>query len=225
LRVYLRSLGYVKSSNITTTAKPDCACRSTVEFDVDVIGTPPLWYRWRRVSTGIVTNFGISKLVLTNVQSGHAQYYNVIITNVARFSGVISSNAYLVVVTAWPNQDRIVDLGSSSTFTVAAAKFITLSISYQWLKDGVPVIGETNTTLTITNISPENIGVYSAQISAAGVTFTTPGARLIINGPQISQPTVINNKIHLSITGPTSMSYWIQSSTNPSLGQTLCHYH
>ncbi|HON08230.1 MAG TPA: hypothetical protein PLW02_09050, partial [Verrucomicrobiota bacterium] len=187
---------------------------STVEFDVVATGTPPLWYRWRRISTGLITNCGISKLVLTNIQAGDAQYYNVIITNIVRPGGIKSANAYLVVVTNWPQQDQIVDLGSSCVFTVGAAKYSSFSVSYQWLKDNVPLAGETNTTLTITNASAINVGTYSVQISAEEVTFKTPEARLIINGPQISQPTIINNVIQFSITGPTNMNYWIQTSSN-----------
>jgi len=187
---------------------------STVEFDVQATGTPPLWYRWRRGSTGILTNFGISKLVLTNVQTVDAQYYQVIITNIARPGGIISSKAYLVVVTNWHQQDQIVDLGSSCIYTVGVAKYSSFSVSYQWLKDNIPIAGETNATLTITNASAINVGAYSVQISAEGVTFTTPEARLIINGPQISQPAIINNIIQFSITGPTNMNYWIQTSSN-----------
>lgn len=189
----------------------------TVEFDVEAIGTQPLWYRWRRVSTGIATNIGFSKLILTNVQAAHAQFYNVIITNIAKPSGVISSNAYLIVITNWPKADQVVQLGGSCSFGVGAAKYSGLALSYQWQKNGVDIPGATNLILTITNVTPADAGTYAAVITAPalGMSYTTPGARLIIAGPAISGfKLTSNNALELTISGPTNMTYWLQSSSN-----------
>lgn len=188
---------------------------STVVFDVVATGTPPLGYRWRRVSTGLVTNIGISQLTLTNVGAPHAQFYNVIITNSVRPAGIISTNAYLVVITDWPKQDQTVAPGSTATFSVTVAKYTTLAVSYQWLKDGNPVQNATNAAFSITNVSINDLGYYSVKIAAAGVELTTPPVKLQLPTPQLSQPLLINGALQVSITAPTNINnYWIQSSTN-----------
>ncbi len=195
---------------------------STVVFDVVATGTPPLGYRWRRISTGIVTNIGISQLILTNVGAGHAQFYNVIVTNLVRPVGVISSNAYLVVITDWPKQDQTVAPGSTATFSVTVAKYTTLAVTYQWLKNGTPIPNATNATLTITNVLANDLGYYSVKIAAAGVDLTTPAVKLQLPAPQISQPVFANGLLQFSITAPTNMNnYWLQSSTNLITWQDL----
>ncbi|MGB9603458.1 MAG: immunoglobulin domain-containing protein, partial [Limisphaerales bacterium] len=195
---------------------------STVVFDVVATGTPPLGYRWRRISTGIVTNIGISQLILTNVGAGHAQFYNVIVTNLVRPVGVISSNAYLVVITDWPKQDQTVAPGSTATFSVTVAKYTTLAVTYQWLKNGTPIPNATNATLTITNVLANDLGYYSVKIAAAGVDLTTPAVKLQLPAPQISQPGFANGLLQFSITAPTNMNnYWLQSSTNLITWQDL----
>jgi hypothetical protein len=71
----------------------------TAIFHVEVSGTPPFGYRWRRNGTTIAPPPGSNTLIISNVQPSHAGIYNVIITNAANMQpGIISSNAVLTVI-------------------------------------------------------------------------------------------------------------------------------
>jgi hypothetical protein len=70
-----------------------------VTFSVDVTGTPPVGFRWRRNGLNFVTKIDDPTLTITNVQLSHAGVYNVVVTNALNASpGVISSNAILTVL-------------------------------------------------------------------------------------------------------------------------------
>lgn len=71
-----------------------------VAFTVEVSGTPPLAYQWRRLPSMIVVPFGEGgpTLNLTNVQPAQAGFYLVTITNVASTAGVSSAPTQLTVL-------------------------------------------------------------------------------------------------------------------------------
>ena len=71
----------------------------TAIFRVEVTGTPPFGYRWRRNGVTLPQPVpGINTLIISNVQPSHAGVYSVIVTNAANTLGVLSSNAVLAVV-------------------------------------------------------------------------------------------------------------------------------
>lgn len=81
----------------------------TVTFSVVVEGTPPLSYRWRRNSATFVNFPGAPVLTITNVPLAyHSNYFDVIVTNVARPGGVLSGRAYLYVLVD-NDHDRMAD--------------------------------------------------------------------------------------------------------------------
>jgi len=72
----------------------------TAIFHVEVTGTPPFGYRWRRNGVTIPQpGPGINTLIISNVQPSHAGVYSVVVTNAANPApGVLSSNAILTVI-------------------------------------------------------------------------------------------------------------------------------
>jgi hypothetical protein len=56
------------------------------------------------------------------------------------------------------------------------------SFSYLWRKDGVPLAGETNGLLVLTNLMAADAGTYSVQISGDSYTLTKAGT-LVMNLP------------------------------------------
>lgn len=70
-----------------------------VSFSLELRGTAPFGYRWRRSGVQVVP-FPSSRIyTIPNVQSNHAGVYTVIITNLANLApGIISSNALLTVL-------------------------------------------------------------------------------------------------------------------------------
>jgi hypothetical protein len=71
-------------------------------------------------------------------------------------------------VTAQPT-DQAVLVGSSVILSVQAAD----ADGYQWLCNGVPVDGQTNSSLVIQNAGISDVGLYSCAVSKGGETVPT----------------------------------------------------
>jgi len=151
---------------------------SSAEFCVTATGSA-LNYQWLFNGTNLVVGAG-SCCTLTNVQLSQAGNYSVVVSNSCGW--VSSSNAILTVnvdpvITQQP-VDVIANVGGTATFTVAATGIPTPS--YQWRKsdyslvNGGNISGADTGTLTLTNLTPRDAGIYSVVVSnvAGRVTST-----------------------------------------------------
>jgi len=79
-------------------------------------------------------------------------------------------------------KDVTTALGASATFNMFAVS--TTNLTYQWyFNDWLAVGGATTNTLTVTNVGPLQLGVYSVEVTAAtGESVVSAGASLEI-GP------------------------------------------
>src|SRR5262249_41096119 len=135
-----------------------------VSFSVIAQGVPPPSYQWFKDGAPIA-GATAATLTLTNVQLNSAGSYSVTVTNVA--GSVTSNPATLTVFTrgfliAQQPQSRVVNVGETATFTVVANG--AGAISYQWRKNGVPIAGATDSTLTLPNVQPTNTAVYTVLV-------------------------------------------------------------
>lgn len=90
------------------------------------------------------------------------------------------ASADLPRIVASPD-DQVVRPGDSVTFTVEAAG--TPPLQYQWRKDRVIIASATGSSLTLTNVQPEDAGAYSVVVSnGAGFVVGAP-ADLTVNVP------------------------------------------
>jgi hypothetical protein len=81
-----------------------------VTFEVFVVGTPPLGFRWRRGTATVVPfSLGKSFFTLSNVTTFDAGSYTVIVTNPVNTAGVVSTAAVLTVL-ADTDGDRLPDV-------------------------------------------------------------------------------------------------------------------
>ncbi len=90
-----------------------------------------------------------------------------------------------------PPLDVSAALGSETYFEVDAASVSELS--YQWLKNEVEIPGETSSTLTIPEVSEEDIADYSVRVSNAHGTALTQSATITTFdnfGESVEQPTL-----------------------------------
>jgi hypothetical protein len=85
-------------------------------------------------------------------------------------------------------------------------------LTYQWRKNGVPLAGETNTTLVMSNVTTNDNGVYTAVASdfiswavsaKAGLAVIPPAQLLIV---------VTNGQAILTLQGTATLAYEIQST-------------
>jgi len=87
------------------------------------------------------------------------------------------------VITQQPQSVTICS-GQTATFTVAATG---QALTYQWRKNGTPILGATGTSYTIVNAQPTDAGVYDAlvrnQVATTGALLTVNTAPGIITQP------------------------------------------
>ncbi len=112
-----------------------------------------------------------------------------------------ADQAQFPVITAQP-VDQAVIAGSNAVLSVQAV----YADNYQWQSNGVDIVGQTNTTLTLQNIGVNNAGSYSCNVSqtggdpvptrAASVVVETAanatGAGVIANGVLGGGPIVVS---------------------------------
>ena len=78
-------------------------------------------------------------------------------------------------ITAQP-VDQAVSIGSSVVLSVQANN----ADGYQWLRNGVPVDGQTNSDLAIANAGTNDVGLYSCEVSKGAGTVPTRAANVSV---------------------------------------------
>lgn len=73
--------------------------------------------------------------------------------------------------------NQTVALRQSASFSITASGN---GLSYQWFKDGVPLPGQINSTLELTNVGPAHIGHYVARVSNSVSVVDSSGAFLSV---------------------------------------------
>ena len=100
--------------------------------------------------------------------------------------------------------------GASVSFSVVAAG--TSPLSYQWRKNGVPLSGETNDVLFLTNVQPADMGPYTVFISNGfGSLLSDPALLAVL--PAGSPGLSIASYAGLSVTGIVGRTYRIEYTT------------
>jgi predicted esterase len=160
---------------------------TTASFRVAATGTPPLAYQWQRLS-GIwrdLAGFTEPNLILSNVQDRNAGDYRVVITDA---DGEITSDVAHLTVLVPPRiaptislQNWALETGTDSSFAVAASG--TEPLSFQWRLDGRDLVGETQNTLTLANLQPEDGGDYTVVVTNVAGALTSEPARLWVVPP------------------------------------------
>ena len=161
-----------------------------VSFMGTVSGTAPLTYQWQKdgadISGATSTSYNIGA-----VTTGDAGVYTLIATNVG--GTVTSAGATLTVlvppaITVQPVSQAFSAL-SDVTFGVTATG--TGPLAYQWLHNGQPISNGTNRTLTLTAVTPAQVGAYSVRVSNLAATVDSATATLSVSplAPDITWPT------------------------------------
>jgi len=110
--------------------------------------------------------------------------------------------------------------GTAASFTVMATG--PAPLSYQWLKGTNAMQQQSNSTLTLTNVSDADSASYSIIVSnAAGSVTSTPATLTVIDAPLITQQPLSRTNIAGTIasfsvmaTGTAPLSYqWLKSNS------------
>ncbi|HMJ89011.1 MAG TPA: VWA domain-containing protein, partial [Candidatus Acidoferrum sp.] len=87
------------------------------------------------------------------------------------------------------------------------------SFTYQWRKDGANLVGQTNRTLTLPNVSVTNGGVYSLIVGSSCQTLTnsatlTVNQTLLVSTPPANRTSVVGSNATFSVSAiGTGISY------------------
>ena len=209
----------------------------SITFTVVASGAGTLSYQWEKNGAAI-SGATASRFTLSNVQSGNAGTYAVVVTNSAGTD--TSSGAVLTVnpATVAPSiitqpQSQTLTAGSSVEFSVAATG--TAPLSFQWYVGGTAISGATLSTYTISNVQAANAGTYTVMVSngtlpnatsnGAVLTVTTTVAPSITTQPQ-SQTVAAGQSVTFSVsaTGTAPLSYqWYKDGATIS-GATSSSY-
>jgi hypothetical protein len=167
---------------------------ATVAFTVIAEGTGVLFYQWLKDGFPI---FGAtaSTLVLEDVTLNDAGIYSVVVTDGL---GLMASAAASLTVTGeeptgpiitTQPESQTVPPGGTATFIVFAQG--TGALTYQWVKDGIEIVGATESTLVVENVTLIEAGTYTVVVTdETGQSVTSEPATLIVSSEQPNGPVI-----------------------------------
>ncbi|MEY3450156.1 MAG: hypothetical protein RL749_1786, partial [Verrucomicrobiota bacterium] len=162
-------------------------------FSVSMAGTGPFAYQWLKNGIVIPGATGVAYTVESVVATSPGNY-SVKVTgpggSATSLTGTLSLQTAPAVSAQPSNQYKAV--GQSVTFSVAATG--TGPLSYQWSKDGAPILGANSASYAIAAVSAEHVGRYSVSVSnAVGSVLSQEAELVIVTTPAIvTQPTASN---------------------------------
>lgn len=112
--------------------------------------------------------------------SGAAALSGIISVSTGGYHGLALQAVPPVTITTQP-QNVAVNPGQGATFSVVATG--VASLSYQWRKNGTPIVGATQATLTLTNLQSIDAGSYDVVVSNAAGSLTSTAATLTVRVP------------------------------------------
>jgi hypothetical protein len=170
----------------TITAQPQdltLPAGTNATFIVVASGSPTLRYQWRFYDLNLAGRTQAS-LILTNVQSGNAGPYTVVVTN--DFGAVISSPAMLAVDPSAPvilvqPANLATNAGSPAGVAFSVLAIGSDPLAYQWQYNGVKITGATNASLALAGFEFTNAGNYRVVVTNALGAVTSATAVLTID--------------------------------------------
>ena len=158
-----------------------------VSFGVVAVGDGTLTFQWTKDGLDIPDATG-DTLSLGNVEAILAGSYSVVVSDTS--GSVTSASAVLeviagIAITTQP-ESQVAIAGESLSLSVAVTG--SEPIAYQWQFNGIDIGGETQASLNLSNLVPENSGDYAVIVSNEGGSVTSSGATVEVSiAPTITQ--------------------------------------
>ena len=217
LRAKIEGAAPVGSPTITTQpAAQTAAVAGSATFSVTATGDATLTYQWSRDDV-VLPSAQSATLTLSSLTAADAGNYSVVVKNVL---GSTTSVAVSLTITGLPPaivtspSARTVSAGSTTTFAVVASGSPTLT--YQWRKAGVALIGNTSATtaaLTLTNAQATDATNYDVVITNSVGSVTSVAAALTVTPAAPSVTSVPTTQT--SAPGATATLTVVASGTAP----------
>ncbi|MFO1461514.1 MAG: immunoglobulin domain-containing protein [Verrucomicrobiota bacterium] len=151
----------------------------TVTLTVVATGAAPLSYQWW-FNTNALPLSNSDQIVLANVNALFSGTYVAVVSNL--FGVATSAPAVLTVIgppviTQHPT-DQAVYVGQTATFSVTA--YSKSPVTYQWQYLGNNLPNATNQVLNVAQVTTDNAGAYTVQVSNGNGTVTSFAAQLVV---------------------------------------------
>lgn len=144
------------------------------------VGLPPLAYQWQFKGANLpgATN---AFLLLPDLRPDQSGAYAVTLSNA--LGTVSATNTVLTAIHTTPifdtqPADRAIYPGGNVTFQAAAEG--TLPLSYEWLFNGAPISGATNSSLFLTAVQPKQAGQYAVLVRNPVGTVSSSTVNLLV---------------------------------------------
>lgn len=153
---------------------------NSVIFSVEATTVAPLSFQWFKNDAGI-PGANNETLRLNPVKASDAGRYKVLVSN--QYGGAASAEAILVVylppvITVQP-VSRQAFLGGVVSFSVETTG--TPPLTFQWYRNGQPIPGATNPTLTLNPVRSTDAGNYKVSVTNVYGTTTSQEAALTLD--------------------------------------------
>jgi alpha-tubulin suppressor-like RCC1 family protein len=180
-------------------------------FTCAATGTLPLGYQWQFNGTNIA-GATTGSLTVSNAQATNVGAYTVIVSNL--YGTDSSLSAFLTLLDPYiasQPQSQSVSAGATASFVVSAVG--TLPLSYQWLKEGLPLVdggsisGTRSSSLTLSNVQSGNMGNYSVVVSNSQGWVASSNATLIGLFP----PTLLSQPASQTVLAGAIVSFTVEA--------------
>lgn len=185
---------------------------SNVTFSVNVSGTRPMAYQWTHDGMDI-SNATDATLVLTNVTLSAAGNYTVVASNI---SGVATSLVAVLTVVPLPpaiiSQPASLAVYDGTNVSFAVTAIGTAPLHYQWWRDGMELVWETNATLAMTNVNLGGSGDYQVVVTnAIGAVTSTVATLTVLAVP----PSITTQPVGRTVNDGDDVTFTVAVSGTP----------
>ncbi len=181
-----------------------------------------LTWEWRRGGT-LISTATHGELVLDPWTAADAGAWTVTVSNT---SGSTSANFTLTAATTQITPPSFIAQIPSRHVLPGISVLFTASlivhpggavVSYQWLKNGIPVPGATASTYSLGAVNASHVGAYSVVVTNAAGSVTSNVAQLTVGLTAAAPPplsiTQTGSDLHLSFPGVNGRTYRLEEST------------
>jgi len=195
-----------------------------VTLEVAANGSTPLGYQWRKDGQNIIGANNSTYFVASTTLSDLGNYDVVVTNTCGSATSTVARVSLTSPLSATPLASQTNCVGGSATFNTTATG--TLPIDYQWFKDGVLIGDAFGNTLTLTNLSLADAGVYSVLVSGNCNSISNSATLTVAAAPTITCATnkTVESGVAWDFDAPV-ISHGtltiISTTTNSGCGNTL----
>ena len=150
----------------------------TATFFVQTSTTVNITYQWKKNGVNI-PGATAATYTIPSVSASDIGSYTVTISDSS--SSATSNAAGLLPLSAQPSATQIIAAGQAISFSISPAG--AGPFTYQWMKNGINIVGATGASYSIAHVSQSDYAQYSVAVTSNSVTYTAGPYSLTTNPP------------------------------------------